>query len=207
MHLCIGQHGSVASSTKAMVEEVARLRARRPEIVERSFEAIRTLVANARASPSRPATGTRTRQAPRSGTGCSSEVALRLLHRDRAHVRDGLQRGRPRREADGGRRRQQRGGPRLVAGRRRCRHRGVEGRRLPAGSLACAAPDASLPPCVDGTRPCHEPLGLPGRPHRPPPLRTRRTTALAARSPAGIWGKQQRRGAGDSLAAGRASPR
>ncbi len=47
MHLCIGNTG-VASSTKAMVEEVARLRARRPEIVERSFEAIRTLVANAR---------------------------------------------------------------------------------------------------------------------------------------------------------------
>jgi mevalonate kinase len=31
-----------------MVEAVARLRARRPEIVEKSFEAIRTLVTNAR---------------------------------------------------------------------------------------------------------------------------------------------------------------
>jgi mevalonate kinase len=47
MHLCIG-HTGLASSTKSMVEAVARLRARRPEIVERSFEAIRTLVSNAR---------------------------------------------------------------------------------------------------------------------------------------------------------------
>jgi mevalonate kinase len=47
MHLCIGNTGT-ASSTKTMVEAVARLRARRPEIVEKSFEAIRTLVANAR---------------------------------------------------------------------------------------------------------------------------------------------------------------
>jgi mevalonate kinase len=47
MHLCIGNTG-VASSTKAMVEAVARLRARRPEIVDKSFEAIRTLVSNAR---------------------------------------------------------------------------------------------------------------------------------------------------------------
>jgi mevalonate kinase len=47
MHLCIGNTG-IASSTKAMVEAVARLRARRPEIVDKSFEAIRTLVSNAR---------------------------------------------------------------------------------------------------------------------------------------------------------------
>jgi mevalonate kinase len=47
MHLCIGNTG-MASSTKAMVEAVARLRARRPEIVDKSFEAIRTLVGNAR---------------------------------------------------------------------------------------------------------------------------------------------------------------
>ena len=47
MHLCIGNTG-MASGTKAMVEAVARLRARRPEIVDKSFEAIRTLVGNAR---------------------------------------------------------------------------------------------------------------------------------------------------------------
>jgi|HubBroStandDraft_1064217.scaffolds.fasta_scaffold148507_2 mevalonate kinase len=47
LHLCVG-HSGVASSTKSMVEAVARLRARRPEVVEKSFEAIRTLVANAR---------------------------------------------------------------------------------------------------------------------------------------------------------------
>jgi mevalonate kinase len=47
MHLCVGNTG-VASSTKAMVEAVARLKARRPEIVDKSFEAIRALVNNAR---------------------------------------------------------------------------------------------------------------------------------------------------------------
>jgi mevalonate kinase len=47
MHLCVGNTG-MASSTKAMVEAVARLRERRPEIVDKSFEAIRTLVVNAR---------------------------------------------------------------------------------------------------------------------------------------------------------------
>jgi mevalonate kinase len=47
MHLCVGNTG-MASSTKAMVEAVARLKARRPEIVDKSFEAIRTLVTNAR---------------------------------------------------------------------------------------------------------------------------------------------------------------
>jgi mevalonate kinase len=45
--LCIG-HSGVASSTKSMVEAVARLRARRPEVVEKSFEGIRSLTRNAR---------------------------------------------------------------------------------------------------------------------------------------------------------------
>jgi mevalonate kinase len=47
LHLCVGSTGC-ASSTKAMVDAVARMRARRPEIVAKSFEAIRALVANAR---------------------------------------------------------------------------------------------------------------------------------------------------------------
>ncbi|MGO9839296.1 MAG: mevalonate kinase [Polyangiaceae bacterium] len=47
LHLCVG-HSGLASSTKSMVEAVARLRARRPEVVDKSFEAIRTLVSNAR---------------------------------------------------------------------------------------------------------------------------------------------------------------
>jgi len=47
LHLCVGSSGT-ASSTRSMVEGVARLRARRPEIVDKSFEAIRTLVSNAR---------------------------------------------------------------------------------------------------------------------------------------------------------------
>jgi mevalonate kinase len=38
----------MASGTKAMVEAVARLRQRRPEVVDNSFEAIRALVSNAR---------------------------------------------------------------------------------------------------------------------------------------------------------------
>jgi mevalonate kinase len=38
----------MASSTKSMVEAVARLRARRPEVVEKSFEGVRSLVNNAR---------------------------------------------------------------------------------------------------------------------------------------------------------------
>jgi mevalonate kinase len=45
-HLCIGNTG-VTSSTRAMVEAVGKLRARRPELVEQSFEAIRVLVSNA----------------------------------------------------------------------------------------------------------------------------------------------------------------
>ena len=45
--VCIGNSG-VASSTKTMVEAVERLRARRPEIVDKAFEGIRSLVRNAR---------------------------------------------------------------------------------------------------------------------------------------------------------------
>ncbi|HEY8040737.1 MAG TPA: mevalonate kinase [Polyangiaceae bacterium] len=47
LHLCVGDSG-LASSTKSMVDAVARLRARRPEIVAKSFDAVRTLVQNAR---------------------------------------------------------------------------------------------------------------------------------------------------------------
>jgi mevalonate kinase len=45
--LCIG-HTGVASSTRTMVELVARQRARRPAVVEKTFEGIRALVVNAR---------------------------------------------------------------------------------------------------------------------------------------------------------------
>jgi mevalonate kinase len=44
---CVG-HSGIASSTKTMVESVAQLRARRPEVVEKAFEGIRVLVENAR---------------------------------------------------------------------------------------------------------------------------------------------------------------
>ncbi len=47
LRLCVGSTGS-ASSTKSMVDAVARLRMRRPEVVEKSFEAVRTLVHGAR---------------------------------------------------------------------------------------------------------------------------------------------------------------
>ena len=47
LQLCIGNSGT-ASSTKAMVDGLARLRERKRELVDRSFEAIRTLVHNAR---------------------------------------------------------------------------------------------------------------------------------------------------------------
>jgi mevalonate kinase len=47
MHLCVGATG-MASSTKSMVDAVARQRARRPEIVAKAFEGIRSLVSNAR---------------------------------------------------------------------------------------------------------------------------------------------------------------
>ena len=44
---CVGSTG-IASSTKSMVDAVARLRARRPEVVAKSFEGVRSLVKNAR---------------------------------------------------------------------------------------------------------------------------------------------------------------
>jgi mevalonate kinase len=47
LHLCVGSTG-MASSTKSMVDAVARQRARRPEIVGKAFEGIRSLVHNAR---------------------------------------------------------------------------------------------------------------------------------------------------------------
>jgi mevalonate kinase len=45
--LCLGSTGR-ASSTKSMVDAVARLRARRPEMVAKAFEGITSLVRNAR---------------------------------------------------------------------------------------------------------------------------------------------------------------
>jgi mevalonate kinase len=47
LYLCVGSTG-IASGTKTMVDAVARLRARRPEIVAKSFEGVRSLVHNAR---------------------------------------------------------------------------------------------------------------------------------------------------------------
>lgn len=47
VHLCIGNTGQ-ASSTRSMVEAVARMRERRPETTQRAFDAIHTLVKNAR---------------------------------------------------------------------------------------------------------------------------------------------------------------
>jgi mevalonate kinase len=47
LHLCIGSTG-IPSSTKAMVDAVAHLRERRPEVVAKSFEEIRSLVGSAR---------------------------------------------------------------------------------------------------------------------------------------------------------------
>ena len=49
LHLCIGSTGTT-SSTRSMVDSVARLRAANPEIVEQSFEAVRSLVHGARAA-------------------------------------------------------------------------------------------------------------------------------------------------------------
>jgi mevalonate kinase len=49
LHLCIGSTGT-ASSTKTMVDAVARLKARQPHVVETSFEAVRSLVHGARAA-------------------------------------------------------------------------------------------------------------------------------------------------------------
>ncbi len=47
LHLCVG-HCGVASSTRTMVDAVAALRARRPEVVAKTFAGIRALVCNAR---------------------------------------------------------------------------------------------------------------------------------------------------------------
>jgi mevalonate kinase len=46
-HLCVGHSGQV-SSTRSMVDAVARLRDRRPETTQNAFNAIATLVRNAR---------------------------------------------------------------------------------------------------------------------------------------------------------------
>ncbi len=45
--LCVG-HSGQSSSTKSMVESVARMKERRPETTQRTFDAIHTLVKNAR---------------------------------------------------------------------------------------------------------------------------------------------------------------
>jgi mevalonate kinase len=45
--LCVG-HSGLASSTRAMVESVAKLRERRPEVVSKTFDGIASLVRNAR---------------------------------------------------------------------------------------------------------------------------------------------------------------
>jgi mevalonate kinase len=47
VHLCVG-HSGQASSTRSMVEAVARLRSRRPDTTQKTFDAIGTLVRNAR---------------------------------------------------------------------------------------------------------------------------------------------------------------
>jgi mevalonate kinase len=47
MHLCVGNSGQ-AASTLSMVAAVARMRERRPEATQRTFDAIHTLVKNAR---------------------------------------------------------------------------------------------------------------------------------------------------------------
>jgi mevalonate kinase len=47
LHLCVGHSGN-ASSTKSMVDAVARLHERRPETTKKTFDAIHTLVKNAR---------------------------------------------------------------------------------------------------------------------------------------------------------------
>jgi mevalonate kinase len=46
VHLCIGNSGQI-SSTKSMVEAVARLKVRRPDTTQKAFDAIHTLVKNA----------------------------------------------------------------------------------------------------------------------------------------------------------------
>jgi mevalonate kinase len=47
VHVCVGNSGQ-ASSTRSMVEAVARLKDRRPETTQKTFDAIHTLVKNAR---------------------------------------------------------------------------------------------------------------------------------------------------------------
>ncbi|HEY2514549.1 MAG TPA: mevalonate kinase [Polyangiaceae bacterium] len=47
LHLCIGNSGT-SSSTKEMVESVARLRARKPDVARKTFDGITALVRNAR---------------------------------------------------------------------------------------------------------------------------------------------------------------
>lgn len=49
LHLCVGSTGT-ASSTRTMVDAVARLRASSPSLVRESFDAIRSLVHSARAA-------------------------------------------------------------------------------------------------------------------------------------------------------------
>lgn len=47
LQMCVG-HSGQSSSTKSMVESVARMKERRPEATQRTFDAIHTLVKNAR---------------------------------------------------------------------------------------------------------------------------------------------------------------
>jgi len=47
MALCVG-HSGIASSTKTMVAAVAKLRDRRPDVVAKAFDGIRSIVGNAR---------------------------------------------------------------------------------------------------------------------------------------------------------------
>ncbi len=47
LHLCVGSTG-IAASTKVMVDGVAKMRARKPDVVAKTFEGIRSLVGNAR---------------------------------------------------------------------------------------------------------------------------------------------------------------
>lgn len=47
LHLCVGSTG-IASSTKQMVDAVARFKERRPHVVAKAFEGVRSLVGNAR---------------------------------------------------------------------------------------------------------------------------------------------------------------
>ncbi|HVJ94445.1 MAG TPA: mevalonate kinase [Labilithrix sp.] len=59
MHLCVG-HSGKASSTRSMVEAVARLRERQPAATQRAFDAIRVIVKDARVAieaADRPALG------------------------------------------------------------------------------------------------------------------------------------------------------